>query len=307
MCARHIYARWGKKFRDEELKMHFWICARTTNQPQFLKEIETLRFKNEEAYNYLLEHWDPKYWSLAFYSDFSKCDVIDNNMCETFNGVIIEARCKPIISMLEDIRIYIMRRLVKNRQYGRNWKTEYGPRILSKLEKYRKLSTKWEVDWNGGRYHEVFWENVYEQVKESFSICLSERTCSCRFWDISGVPCQHAITAIQYEGDDPVNYLNEYYKREVYLKAYEHMLHPVKGPMFWPKRNVEQILPPHVKKVPGRPKKERKREELEGRKRIKLSRIGRIMRCSICHQEGHNKRKCLNFVETDNSKVKYMN
>lgn len=41
-----------------------------------------------------------------------KCDAIYNNMCETFNGVILEATSKPIINMLEDIRQYVMSRVV---------------------------------------------------------------------------------------------------------------------------------------------------------------------------------------------------
>nr|GLL37801.1 Transposase, MuDR, plant [Ipomoea trifida] len=278
MCARHIYARWGKRFRGDELKFQFWICARSPNKPEFEKNMATLKQINEEAHDYLKEQWDPIHWCQAFFSDFSKCDVIDNNMCETLNGVILEARCKPIISMLEEIRVYIMRRLVKNREYGRNWKTDYAPRQLQKLEKNRKLAAVWEVDWNGGDHHE-------------------ERSCSCRGWDISGVPCQHAISAIMYEGQDPRKYLDNYFKKDVYLKAYHHMLHPVKGPMFWPKGNVEEILPPYVKKVFGRPQKERRREELEGRKKVKMSRIGRKMKCSICRQEGHNKLRCPRVVD----------
>nr|GLL45057.1 Zinc finger, PMZ-type [Ipomoea trifida] len=168
---------------------------------------------------------------------------------------------------------------------------------LQKLEKNRKLAAVWEVDWNGGDHHEVSWENVEAQRRESYSVIIKERSCSCRGWDISGVPCQHAISAIMYEGQDPRKYLDNYFKKDVYLKAYHHMLHPVKGPMFWPKENVEEILPPYVKKVFGRPQKERRREELEGRKKVKMSRIGRKMKCSICRQEGHNKLRCPRVVD----------
>ncbi|KAK8605627.1 hypothetical protein V6N13_102403 [Hibiscus sabdariffa] len=34
----------------------------------------------------------------------SKCDVVDNNLAEAFNGWIVDARCHPIIIMLEEIR-----------------------------------------------------------------------------------------------------------------------------------------------------------------------------------------------------------
>ena len=43
----------------------------------------------------------------------SKCDSLLNNMSEAFNSVIIEARAKPIVTMLEYIRTYIMERWTK--------------------------------------------------------------------------------------------------------------------------------------------------------------------------------------------------
>nr|GMD29141.1 uncharacterized protein LOC108954362 [Ipomoea batatas] len=74
MCARHIYARWGKRFRGDELKFQFWICARSRNKPEFEKNMAALRQINEEAHDYLKEQWDPIHWCQAFFSDFSKCD-----------------------------------------------------------------------------------------------------------------------------------------------------------------------------------------------------------------------------------------
>ncbi|KAK8582889.1 hypothetical protein V6N13_069657 [Hibiscus sabdariffa] len=223
---------------------------------------------------------------LPFVEQRIKRDIVDNNMCETFNGVILDARCKPIISMLEDIRVYVMRRLVKNKQFVNTWKNDYGPRILAKLEKSRVLASKWEVDWNGGIYHEVFYVNTVDNIRESYTVCLRNSTCTCQGWDISGVPCPHAFSAVIYEGGDPKDYLDDCYRRDNYLKAYKHMLHPVKGPMFWPKNNTELIVPPIRKKKLGRPQKERMREELEGPKKSKLFRVGRIMKCSICRLEG---------------------
>ncbi|KAL4323806.1 hypothetical protein GQ457_11G024030 [Hibiscus cannabinus] len=76
---------------------------------------------------------------LTFLEQRIKCDVVDN-MCETFNRVILDARCKTIISMLEDIRVYVMRRLVKNKQFVNTWKNDYGPRVLAKLEK-----SQWDI------------------------------------------------------------------------------------------------------------------------------------------------------------------
>ncbi|EOY21422.1 Uncharacterized protein TCM_012937 [Theobroma cacao] len=137
--------------------------------------MEFLCFMNEAAYNQLIENWDAVHWCQALFSDFSKYDVIDNNMFETFNGVIIEARCKSIISMLEDIELYVIRRLVQNKEYGMKWKTEHDLRILTKLEKKNKgLARKWEMDWNGDHLYEILVE-VQASMPSVLSI-MKERT-----------------------------------------------------------------------------------------------------------------------------------
>ncbi|OMO51079.1 Transposase, MuDR, plant [Corchorus capsularis] len=85
-CARHIYARFGKTYNKDELKMQFWKCAKITNMAEFNREMEVLKQMDPNAHKHLVTNWDPRFWSLAYASDISKCDVIDNNMCECFNG-----------------------------------------------------------------------------------------------------------------------------------------------------------------------------------------------------------------------------
>lgn len=63
----------------------------------------------------LLKRWPISGLCLTFFNNIVKCDVINNNMCETFNGVILESRSKLIITILKEIRQYVMTRVaVKN-------------------------------------------------------------------------------------------------------------------------------------------------------------------------------------------------
>ncbi|XP_014524234.1 uncharacterized protein LOC106780459 [Vigna radiata var. radiata] len=41
------------------------------------------------------------YWSRSRFTNVAICDSLDNNICEAFNSVIVLARGKPIITMLE--------------------------------------------------------------------------------------------------------------------------------------------------------------------------------------------------------------
>jgi hypothetical protein len=53
----------------------------------------------------------PKHYCMAWFKTYTKYDFVDNNMAGSFNSWIIEARYKPIYSMLEDIRRMVMVRI----------------------------------------------------------------------------------------------------------------------------------------------------------------------------------------------------
>ena len=58
-----------------------------------------------------LMNTDPAHWSRAWFKIGSNCDSINNNVCETFNKWIVEARFFPIVTMLETIRRKVMVRI----------------------------------------------------------------------------------------------------------------------------------------------------------------------------------------------------
>ena len=68
------------------------MCARSPNEPDLRKELDVMERldKGLAAKDDLLKHWPVQDWCRAFFFDVTKCDVIDNNMCKTFNGVILE-------------------------------------------------------------------------------------------------------------------------------------------------------------------------------------------------------------------------
>ena len=137
MCARHIYANWGSKYKGPVLKRIFWAIAKSTNKADFEAQSQRLYNSNKEAWTVLMKT-DPKHWCRSFFNSGVKCDVVENNLCEAFNGRIVDARAKSIISMLEDIRLMVMERIYTQRDKVQKWTSEYGPRIMSKLEESKK-------------------------------------------------------------------------------------------------------------------------------------------------------------------------
>ena len=94
---------------------------------------------NIRAYNwFIIKH--PKNWSRSHFKDTAKCDILLNNLCESFNRAIVHARDQPIITMLELIRRYIRKRMVARRVMVDKWHHEVGPRVLKIIEKNKQHS-----------------------------------------------------------------------------------------------------------------------------------------------------------------------
>ncbi|KAH9649210.1 SWIM-type domain-containing protein [Citrus sinensis] len=73
-----------------------------------------------------------------------------------------------------------------------------------------------------------------------------------------------------------------------YLSTYTGMIHPIPDKSSWPITPGDEIYPPLVKRPPGSPKMNRRREADEVPPEKKRYR----MQCKCCKQFGHNKRGC---------------
>ncbi|XVE88161.1 hypothetical protein DITRI_Ditri19aG0046100 [Diplodiscus trichospermus] len=156
----------------------------------------------------------------------SKCDIVDNKLCEAFNSNIVDARYKSIITMLEEIRVKMMTRIREKRQYCSKWKT------------IKKGKMKYTMD-------------------------LTKEMCSCRLWQISSIPCAHACCVIWHDGSEPDDYLDKYYHSDIYMKAYQYALETINGEHEWKKSSLESLLPPIARKMPSQPKKNRRKSNDE--------------------------------------------
>jgi len=76
-------------------------------------------------------------------------------MSEAFNSVIIDARTKPIISMLEDIRIYLMKRWAKNRKKVKPFKGSICLRIRTRLQEESALTKNWIPRYLNRHFHTI--------------------------------------------------------------------------------------------------------------------------------------------------------
>ncbi|CAI9299353.1 unnamed protein product [Lactuca saligna] len=220
-CARHVYANFKKKFKGAAYRKLFWRAAKATTVQRFEGIMKEIRVIDIQAYDHLMER-DPKSWSRAFFVLDRSCDAIENGICESFNAIIVHARKKPIITMLEEIRRY------------------------------------WYVIPSGVQQFEV------RSVHEVYAVYLNQRTCACRGWQLS----------------------------EMFGNCYKYTINPLNGSEMWPSWEGQPMLPPKRKRLPGRPKVNRKKAASEKEGRHTISKKGAITKCSISREPGHNKITC---------------
>lgn len=93
-------------------------------------------------------------------------------MTETFNGSIIEARYKPIVTMLDDIYMSVMTRIARRKAWAESIEQAICPRILGKLEKAEEDSKFWRAYGSGGGFY-----NVKHGI-EAYIVNLNMKICS---------------------------------------------------------------------------------------------------------------------------------
>nr|XP_027108905.1 uncharacterized protein LOC113728740 [Coffea arabica] len=303
MCVRHMYNNFKKLHNGLALKERIWALARALYKNLFNALMEALKAVDEGAFQWLLDNTTPQQWSRAYFRTSPKCDILLNNLCESFNSSILEAMERPILGMLETIRLYLMVRMENKREWMKKYTGKVCPKILKKLEKVKTASSACIATLSGDWNYEV--RCMYG---DRYTLNLASRTCSCRRWELNGIPYTHAMSAIALTKEPPENFVRECYSKEAYMRAYGPIIYPLNGEDLWKDLKQGPVLTPETIKLPGRPKKVRRREPDEppaattSRGQTKrLSRVGLMdYKCRKCKQKGHNSRKCSNSHDQGN-------
>ncbi|CAI9301786.1 unnamed protein product [Lactuca saligna] len=200
-----------------EYRKLFWFAAKATTTTKFEDIMNEIKLIVSNAYEHLMGKKNPNTWSSAFFREDSGSDAIENGVSESFSATIVEARKKPIIAMLEDIRVF------------------------------------WGVIPGGIHQYESRWLN------EVYAVDLDKRTCGCRSWQLTGIPCVHAISVILCLNGNTEEYVAIWYTTQMFGSCYRYNVKPINGRKMWPAKDMNTILPPKRRTMPGRPKINRRK------------------------------------------------
>ena len=297
-CARHIFVNWKKKGHSTEaLRALFWKAVKCTTHEDFtriMRRMSALKLQAAQDFQALRL----TKFCRGYISERPKCEVVNNNICECFNNYILRARSRPIIDMLEDIRTTIMRRIIEKRELFSDRSDEVCPRVRMLLEANKVESRRCNVVHSGDYKFEVTLSG------NRFVVDLNARACTYRYFDVRGIPCSHVVACIHWVRQDLANFVSDYFKKDAYERAYSRGIPPMNGRNLWTEVEVGYVIPPLVRRQPGRPKQKRRVDSSERHLTgLSLSRKGMQMTCSICHQVGHNKRTCTQRRMEDGGEV----
>ncbi|XP_039039515.1 uncharacterized protein LOC120177430 [Hibiscus syriacus] len=252
-CVRLIYAKFKKYHKGKALKDALWRAARATYGREFQDAITELKTLSNDAFEWL-KHLNPQQWSKVQFSATTKSDMLLNNLCECFNKIILEARDKPILTMMGLIRTKIMRRIVCRYEATEKINGPLCPNIQKKLNIIIDQATRCWATHAGGLKYQVECGPGNQLVMD-----MGSHSCSCRKWDLTGIPCIHAVAVMQLHNDRPEPYVHTCYHKSTQLAIYSNFICPVKGVKQWTiVIEMEPILPPELRRPPGRPTNQKK-------------------------------------------------
>ncbi|KAL4554548.1 hypothetical protein LXL04_039380 [Taraxacum kok-saghyz] len=236
-CIRHLCSNFKKHFRGEFFTGKLWDASNTYSASEYDRLLNDIASVRPKAIAYLNEN-HKKIWSRSKFGTFVKCNHNTNNISETFNSWIGDIRYKSVLDLLDAIRVKLMERFDKKRNKVKKWK---GPLNLGDFQVRRSSDNHAEVNYKGERW----------------DVILDEKKCSCREWQVTGLPCVHAAAFIAFTRETSWDrYVDTYFTVQKFKVAYALEIAPMPGKDQWMHmETIEKIYPPILKRPPGRQKK----------------------------------------------------
>ncbi|KAM1110956.1 hypothetical protein ACFX13_010361 [Malus domestica] len=257
----------------------FYGAAYAPRPENFQSCLESIKSISLEAYNWIIQT-EPQKWANSFFQG-ARYNHMTSNFGELFYCWASDAHELPITQMVDVIRGKIMELIYSRREGSNEWLTRLAPSMEEKLEKEtQKIGNLQVLLLAGGSRFEVHGDTT--EVVD-----VDRWDCSCRGWQITGLPCCHAIAVIRCLGRSPNDYCSRYFTTESYRLTYSEPILPVPNVDIPVMKASSQVLvtvtPPPTRRPPGRP---------TTKKYGSQDMAKRQLQCSRCKGLGHNKSTC---------------
>ncbi|GJR47531.1 hypothetical protein Tco_1315634 [Tanacetum coccineum] len=268
--------------QSDKFKELYWKTCKVYTPKDFEKLMSDIHALRPDAHQKLVDAGIEK-WSRAK-CPINRYNYMTSNSIKSINALTKDVRKILITSLMDWFRDLFQKWYYERRQKyeGDAPDDELTPWAATKI-KYRSLkSSNWSVKG-------ILQYKIYE-VRDNHKIhvvYLDKVECTCRRWQLSGLPCGRVCAVARVEGLTYVNYLAKHWFLNKTIKGtYEGLFFPVKDVSTWQiPYEIQQVLPHDMgKKQSGRPK---------NKDRICSKGEGPIInKCGRCSVKGHNRTAC---------------
>ena len=172
----------------------------------FKTAMAELKNESEAAWEWLSKI--PKHtWARHAMDMNCKTDLVVNNLSEVFNKWVLDVRAKPIRTMVDGIRTKLMVKFNANRTKTETVRWEICPTYAEKLEEAKKFARNCHALMAGPNLYQV------TSGERTYAVNLQHRTCGCKKWDMTAVPCNHAVSAIHKAKLQPEDFVHDFFKK----------------------------------------------------------------------------------------------
>ncbi|XP_010490427.1 PREDICTED: uncharacterized protein LOC104768200 [Camelina sativa] len=290
-CSVHLYRNVKSRYSRQKGLAYLVAkaaCAYTVGE--FRQKFDEIERRSPLCANYLrgigISHWSRVYFQGKQYN------IMSSNIAESINASMAKALEFPIVSMVETIRMMLMRWFYCRRSKANKHLGPVTHEVEELLLKHLSDSAGLSVSPASADIYQVSNNHGI-----SFTIDLDRKTCTCKVFETLGIPCSHALAAARVNGTPIPRLVEENYKSDLCRNTYSVVVMPV--PDAVDHDIPEDMLnpngvPPETNAGPGRPRKRRipSNGEEQAIKRRKI----RPSRCSRCYGTGHNRATCRNPI-----------
>ncbi|CAN6271762.1 unnamed protein product [Urochloa humidicola] len=275
---------WSEEVKDtmvEHLKKAIYSCK----VDEFNQYVELIKAESDKLAEWLLET-KPDRWSDAFFKG-SRLGQYTCNVSETIAEWIPSRYELSVVQLVDTIRCNLMEMMYTRRESSNAWAEVLTPSANQKLQEQMNKALTLNVvcsTGNDGNSH------VFEVCDDSVNVVnINEWECTCRKWQLSGIPCSHAIAVFDRTERCPLDYCAKCFTTEYYRRTYATSINPIPDVLVPtlagdPSHGAALHLSPILtRRQVGRPK------EKPADPRIAIK---RAVRCSRCKGYGHNKATC---------------
>lgn len=208
-CAVHLYRNIKARFRKHKgLPLLVLQAALAYTVHDFRKRFSEIEARIPLCATYQrgigISHWTRTYFQGQRYN------IMSSNVEESLNAALAKALEFPIVSMVEAIRMMIMHWFYERRAKSY---MHVGP-VTKEVEKILMKNLTDSTNLNVYlASNSIYQEN--NGVGDPVSVNLERRSCSCRVFDILGIPCRHTMAAARVIGIPVHAMVDQFYSTEM--------------------------------------------------------------------------------------------